>query len=178
MRAPNRTRPLTLAIVTVLGLLVSHIGGRAIAAEPTFIPNPIFIPPPPPCISTAPLFEFPVGCYDCQVRNVSANSHGATIKLITAENQTAQTTPSVFLGPGRTISTGFCGKGFDFISCVVTTQEGTTAALHDLAVVEQYAPGPPIADGNGTGNTSPSSAETEGKIFNSCVSPTGPVSAP
>ncbi len=73
--------------------------------------------------------------------------------------------------------TSFCGNGFLSISCVVTTQEGTTDDLNDLAVVEQYAPGKPGEQG-GVIATSPSLADTEGKIFNSCAPSSGPVSAP
>jgi hypothetical protein len=48
-------------------------------------------------------------------------------------------------------------------ACVVTTDEGTTDALQDLAVVLQFS--------------SPA-AETEGKIFNSCARSSGVSSAP
>ena len=156
-------------VLSILGVRTAFSGAGGIPGRPT--------PPPPPCISTGPIFEFPAGCYSCQVRNVGTINHGATIELRTTENQSEETTPPIFLTPGRSIMTSFCGNGFLSISCVVTTQEGTTDDLADLAVVEQYAPGRPSEPG-GVGNTSPSLAETEGKIFNSCAPSSGPVSAP
>ena len=156
-------------VLSILGVRTAFSAAGGIPGRPT--------PPPPPCISTGPIFEFPAGCYSCQVRNVGTINHGATIDLRTAENQSEETTPPIFLTPGRSIQTSFCGNGFLSVSCVVTTQEGTTDDLSDLAVVEQYAPGAPATQG-GVITTSPSLAETEGKIFNSCAPSSGPVSVP
>lgn len=166
----------SLEITAALVVMLSLPGlGTAFAAQPVFPFPPVFTPPPPPCISTGPIYEFPTGCYTCQVRNVSANTYGVTITLVNEENQSETMTPPVNLPPGRTVDEGFCTPtGFLRISCTVTTQTGTVAALGDLAVVELFAPG--IAEG-GLTSTAPSSSETEGKIFNSCVPSSGTANA-
>jgi hypothetical protein len=160
-----------IAVLTMVLSMVSVGAAFAAAGGIKGRPNP----PPPPCISTGPIFEFPVGCYSCQVRNVGPNTKGATIDLRNEENQSEVTTPPVQLLPGRTIITSFCGNGFLSVSCVVTTQEGTTDDLSDLAVVEQYAP---KRSSDGGTSTLPSASETEGEIFNSCAPSSGPVSVP
>ena len=166
----------SFANIAVITLVLSLLSVRAVFAAAGGIPGRP-TPPPPPCISTGPIFEFPAGCYSCQVRNVGTINHGATIDLRNEENQSEQTTPPVFLSPGRSIITAFCGGGFLSVSCVVTTQAGTTDDLGDLAVVEQYAPGRP-SEPNGIFVTSTSASETEGKSFNSCAPSSGPASVP
>jgi hypothetical protein len=134
--------------IGAIALLISLVGtGAAFAARPVFPVPPRFIPPPPPCISAGPIYEFPPGCYSCQVRNVSANNRTATIDIRNEENQTEQTTPLTYLAAGRSIITGFCSAGFQYISCVVTTPDGTIDSLSDLAVIEQYSPGAPSEAG-------------------------------
>lgn len=173
LKSLGKSPIVSLEVIIVLTLVLSLTGVRAAFSAAGGVPGRP-TPPPPPCISTGPIFEFPAGCYSCQVRNISANTLGATIDLRNEENQTEQTTPPTLLSPGRSIITGFCSNGFLSVSCVVTTLEGTTDALGDLAVVEQYAPGAPTNEG-GIFTTSSSSAETEGKIFNACVPSAGPV---
>ena len=156
-------------VLSMLTVSAAFAAAGGIPGRPT--------PPPPPCISTGPIFEFPAGCYSCQVRNVGTSTLGATIDIRNEENQSEQTTPPSQLLPGRTNITGFCGGGFLSVSCVVTTQGGNTDELNDLAVVEQYAPGRP-SEPNGIFVTSTSASETEGKVFNSCAPSSGPVSVP
>jgi hypothetical protein len=164
--------PRKITILSV-GLLFSA-AQAAMAAQPVFPLPPVFEPPPPPCISTASLFEFPPGCYTCDVRDVSANNYTVTINMVNAQNQSEDLTPPTSLTAGRSIFDEICTTtGFLEISCVVTTSDGKTTSLNDLAVVEQYAP-TVIPEGNAS--TSNSEAETEGKIYNSCVTTTGPVS--
>jgi hypothetical protein len=166
----RRSLLVSFETITVLTLVLSILSVRAVFAAAGGIPGRP-TPPPPPCISTGPIFEFPAGCYSCQVRNVSANDHNATIDLRNEQNQSEDTTPPVFLSRGRSIITSFCGNGFLSVSCVVTTLEGTTDDLNDLAVVEQYAPAKPGANVS----ISTSASETEGKIYNSCMPSEGPV---
>jgi hypothetical protein len=169
-----------LKISSLALALMLPAAGSVFAAQLPFPPPRIFTPPPPPCISTGSLFEFPPGCFTCQVRDASPDNFGetgVTINLLNEQNQVVTTTGGSSLGPGMTAtSVTFCSRGgFNFISCMVTTGVGTVAALRDLAVVEQFAPG--VAEGDKT-STSPSAAETEGKIFNSCQPVGPPVPAP
>jgi len=148
--------------------------GTASAAEITIPIPPIVILQPPPCISTGALTEFPAGCYTCEVRNATGDNFGLsgiTIEFRNEQNEVEYTTGSLPLGPGITANAEFCSPGgADAFACVVTTGVGTTAALQDLVVIEQYAPG--IADG-GKVSTNSSTAETGGKVFASCA-PAGP----
>ncbi len=167
MRTQGLSKSLTAIGVGVIVMLVARAG---FAAQSVFPVQPIFVPPTP-CISTGPIYEFPKGCYTCQVRNVSPNTYGATINMVNEENQSEVQTPPVNLTAGRTIETGFCTTGgFLRVSCVVTTQTGTVAALGDLAVTEEFAPG--IAEG-GLTSTAPSAALTEGKIYPNCATSSG-----
>lgn len=154
--------------------------GHIFAAQLPFPIPPIFVPPPPPCISTGAIFEFPGGCYACTVRNASTDNYGQTgitVELRNEFNQVQYTSTLTPLSPGETTIAEFCSTpGFTTISCVVTTGVGTVGALRDFAVVEQWAPG--VAEGNKI-STNPATAQTEGKIFNSCqpASPS-PTNAP
>jgi hypothetical protein len=164
-----------LSGISSLALILQlSAAGAASAAQLPFPPPPIFVPPPPPCISTEALFEFPGGCFTCQVRNATTDNYGLsgiTIELRNEQNQVDYTTGLIPLGPGMITSASFCSEGgFNTVSCVVTTGVGSVAALRDFTVIEQFAPG--VAEG-GKVSTNSSSAEADGKIFNSCA-PAGP----
>jgi len=157
----------SLERLAVLVIVLSLMGVRAaFAAAGGFPGRPT--PPPPPCISTGYLQEddTSVGCYFCSVRNAGAGNHHVTIDV----RNTANFTESRNLVPFTLLS----GHGVVFSSCpssnstasdacVVTTDEGTTDALQDLAVVLQF---------------SAPAGEAEGKIFNSCAPSRGVGSAP
>jgi hypothetical protein len=148
---------LVLSLMCV-GAAFAAVGG--VPGRPT--------PPPPPCISTGFLQEddTSVGCYFCSVHNVGAVSHNVTVDVRDVGNLTDERNllPTA-LAAGHGIVFSFCPPR-DFTAsdaCVVTTDEGTTDALQDLAVVLQFS--------------SPA-AETEGKIFNSCAPSSGLSSPP
>jgi len=153
--------------IAVLTLVLSLISVRAAFAAAGGIPGRP-TPPPPPCISTGFLQEddTSVGCYFCSVRNVGAVSHNVTVDIRDAGNLTDERNllPST-LAPGHGIVFSFCpSRNFTASdACIVTTDDGTTDALQDLAVVLQFS--------------SPA-AETEGKIANSCASSSGVSSPP
>jgi hypothetical protein len=163
-----------LGITSVSLSFLVPAAGTTSAAEITIPIPPIVILQPPPCISTGALTEFPAGCYTCQVRNATGDNYsssGITIEFRNEQNEVDYTTGSLPLGPGITAGAEFCSPGgADSFACVVTTGVGTTAALQDLVVVEQFAPG--IAE-TGKTSTNSSTAETGGKIFASCA-PAGP----
>lgn len=179
----HRNKPYAslLKLSALVLALVLPGSGTVFGALPIFPAPPIFVPSPPPCISTGSLFEFPPGCYTCEVRNASGDNYGftgITINLVNEQNQIVTTTGGIPLSPGMTANAvEFCSKGgFNTISCVVTTGVGTLAALRDFAVVEQYAPG--VAE-DANASTANSEAETEGKVFNSCQPGTAlPANAP
>jgi hypothetical protein len=152
--------------IVVLTLILSLMGVRAAFAAAGGVPGRP-TPPPPPCISTGFLQEddTSVGSYFCGVRNVGGTSHNVTVDFRDAGNLTDERnrTP-ITLAPGHGIVLDFSPHvGFTASdACVVTTDEGTTDALQDLAVVLQFS--------------SPA-GETEGKIYNSCA-PSSGVSSP
>jgi hypothetical protein len=157
----------SLEKIAVLTLMLSLIGvGAAFAAAGGVPGRPT--PPPPPCISTGYLQEddTSVGSYFCSVRNVGATSHKVTVDFRDAANLTDERnlTP-ITLAPGHGIVFDFPPHmGFTASdACVVTTDEGTTDALQDLAVVLQFSS--PVG-------------ETEGKIFNSCAPSSGVATLP
>ena len=153
--------------ITVVTLVLSLMGaGSAFAAAGGVPGRPT--PPPPPCISTGFLQEddTSVGSYFCSVRNVGGTSHQVTVDFRNAGNLTDERNISpITLAPGHGIVFDFPPHaGFTASdACVVTTDEGTTDALQDLAVVLQFS--------------SPA-GETEGKIFNSCAPSSGVASPP
>jgi hypothetical protein len=155
--------------ITVLTLVLSMLGvGSAFAAAGGIPGPPIFIPPPPPCISTGILQEddASVGCYFCNVRNVGTTSHKVSVDVRDTGNVTQSGTVPLPLAPGHGIVVSACPQNRNFTAsnaCIVTTDEGTTDALRDLAVVFQFS--------------SPA-AETEGKIFNSCALSSGVAGSP
>jgi hypothetical protein len=159
MRKPtSESSAISCEKIAVLTLILSLLGGGAAFAAAGGIPGPPhFTPPPPPCISTGFLEEndTSVGCYFCSVRNVGGTSHNATIDFRDAGNLTDNAT-TIPLLPGHGIVVSSCPpRGFTASdACLVSTDEGTTDALQDLAVVLQF---------------STPASETEGKIFNSCA---------
>jgi hypothetical protein len=147
--------------IAVLTLVLSLMGVQAAFSAAGGIPGPpIVTPPPPPCISTGFLAEVQtdtsVGCYTCYVRNVGTVSHNVSTDIRDAGNLTDSGTIPLTVAPGHSTGATFCPSANNTASdaCVVTTDEGTTDALQDLAVVLQF--------------DSPA-GETEGKIFNSCA---------
>jgi hypothetical protein len=153
--------------IVVLTLILSLMGVRAAFAAAGGVPGRP-TPPPPPCISTGFLQEddTSVGSYFCSVRNVGAVSHNVTIDVRDAGNLTDNRNRFPFtLAPGHGIVFDFSPHmGFTASdACIVTTDEGTTDALQDLAVVLQFS--------------SPA-GETEGKIYNSCAPSSGVSSLP
>jgi hypothetical protein len=154
--------------ITVLTLVLSLMGAGSAFAAAGGIPGPPHVTPPqPPCVSTGPLQEddTSVGCYSCNVRNVGTTSHNVTIDVRDTGNLTASGTVPLPLAPGHGIVVSSCPtRNFTASdACVVTTEEGTTDALEDLAVVMQFS--------------SPA-GETEGKIFNSCAPSSGVATLP
>jgi hypothetical protein len=166
MRESSRKRLiLSSEKIIVLALVLSQLGVRSAFARAGGIPG--FPPPPqPPCITTATLQEngFTSGSYICSVRNAGVVSHQVTIRIVNTGNgaDSGNRTP-VSLAPGKTTSEGFSppSNQTSADACVVTTNEGTTDALSDLAVVLQF---------------SDPAGETEGEIINSCASPVLPPS--
>jgi len=153
--------------ITVLTLILSLVGVRAALAAAGGVPGRP-TPPPPPCISTGFLQEddTSVGSYFCSVRNVGATSHQVTVDFRDAGNLTDERNlVPITLAPGHGIVFDFSPHvGFTASdSCVVTTAEGTTDALQDLAVVLQFS--------------SPA-GETEGKVYNSCAPSSGVANLP
>jgi hypothetical protein len=153
--------------MAVLTIVLSLMGVRAaFAAAGGFPGRPT--PPPPPCIATGYLQEddTSVGCYFCSVHNVGTVSHNVTIDVRNTGNVSDNRNLIPFtLSPGHGIVFSSCPSSNFTASdaCIVTTDEGTTDALQDLAVVLQFS--------------SPA-GETEGKIFNSCARPSGRSAAP
>ena len=151
--------------ITILTLVLSLLGVRSAFARAGGIPG-LPPPPPPPCITTATLQEngFTSGSYICSVRNGGAVSHHVTIRIVNTGNgaDSGNRTP-VSLAPGKTTSEGFSPPSNQTSgeACVVTTDEGTTEALSDLAVVLQF---------------SDPAGETEGEVINSCATPVLPPS--
>jgi len=163
LKSTGKSLIISFEKITVLTLVLSLTGVQAVfAAAGGFPGRPT--PPPPPCISTGFIQESnfdAVGCYYCNVRNVGATSHSVTIDIRDNENLTdsANILPIV-LAPGQGSIYSFCPPDNQTSgdACVVTTVEGTTDALGDLAVVLQF---------------STPASETEGKIFNSCAPRSG-----
>ena len=154
--------------IAVLTLVLSMLGvGVAFAAAGGIPGPPIVTPPPPPCIATGIIQEddTSLGCYFCNVRNVGTVSHNVAVDVRNTGNFTESGTIPLPLAPGHGIVVSACPtRGFTASdACIVTTDEGTTDALHDLTVVFQFS--------------SPA-AETEGKIFNSCAPRDGIVKLP
>jgi hypothetical protein len=154
--------------IAVLTLVLSLLGVGAAFAAAGGIPGPPHVtPPPPPCISTGILEEDgpAASCYFCSVRNVGLVSHNVTVDVRNAGNFTESGTIPLTVAPGHGLVVASCTTANVTASnaCVVTTDEGTTDALQDLAVVLQFE--------------SPA-AETEGKIFNSCAPRDGIVKPP
>lgn len=148
-----------VAVLTLVAL--SLMGIRAAFAASGGVPGPPHVtPPPPPCISTGFLAEVQsdtsVGCYTCTVRNVGTVSHNVSTDIRDAVNLTESATIPLPVAPGHSTGATACPSANTTASdaCVVTTDEGTTDALQDLAVTLQF--------------DSPA-GETEGKIFNSCA---------
>ena len=154
--------------IAVLTLVLSLMGAQSAFAAAGGIPGPpIVTPPPPPCISTGFLSEdgTSVGCYTCTVRNVGTVSHTVAVDIRDEGNLADGGRIPLPVAPGQSTGTEFCPHP-NFTSadaCVVVTDEGTTDALQDLAVVLQFS--------------SPA-GETEGKIFNSCVPRSGIANQP
>ena len=151
----------SLEKIAVLTLVLSLMGVGSAFAAAGGVPGPPHVtPPPPPCISTGFLAEVQsdtsVGCYTCYVRNVGVVSHNVSTDIRNAGNFTDSATIPPAVAPGHSTGATFCPAANNTASdaCVVTTDEGTTDALKDLAVVLQF--------------DSPA-GETEGKIFNSCA---------
>ena len=153
--------------IVVLTLILSLMGVKAAFSAAGGVPGRP-TPPPPPCISTGFLQEddTSVGSYFCSVRNVGGTSHKVTVDFRDAGNLTDESNISpITLAPGHGIVFDFPPHaGFTASdACVVTTDEGTTDALQDLAVVLQFS--------------SPA-GETEGKIYNSCAPSSGVANRP
>lgn len=163
-----KSRIVSIEKIAVLTLTLSLMGAGAAFAAAGGIPGrPIFTPPPPPCISTGFLSEdgFSVGCYTCTVRNVGAVSHTIAVDIRDEANLADSGRVPLPVAPGQSTGAGFCPPANVTSSdaCVVVTDEGTTDALQDLAVVLQFS--------------SPA-GETEGKIFNSCAPRSGIANQP
>ena len=147
-------------VLSLLGVGETFAAAGGVPGRPT--------PPPPPCISTGFLQEddTSVGSYFCGVRNVGGTSHKVTVDFRDAGNLTDERNLSpITLAPGHGIVFDFPPHmGFTASdACVVTTDEGTTDALQDLAVALQFS--------------SPA-GETEGKIYNSCAPSSGVANLP
>ena len=147
--------------IAVLALTLSLMSAQVVFASSGGVPGPPHVTaPPPPCISTAFLAEVQtdssVGCYTCTVRNVGTVSHNVSTDIRDAVNLTESATIPLPVAPGHSTGATACPPANTTASdaCVVTTDEGTTDALQDLAVTLQF--------------DSPS-GETAGKIFNSCA---------
>jgi len=165
----RKSRIVSFETITVLTLTLSLMGAGAAFAAAGGIPGPPhFVPPPPPCISTGLLAENGFengGCYFCNVRNVGITSHTVGVEVRDQLNFIEGGTIPQPLAAGQGIIVSSCPPANQTSSdaCVVTTDEGTTDALRDLAVVLQF---------------SAPAGETEGKIFNSCASSRGLVNNP
>lgn len=120
---------------------------------------------PAPCISTPSLdATIFIKGVTCTVRNVGITPHTVTI-TITDNNNNALQTVSPTIQPGQSSGTGM-GPSNPQLACVVTSAEGTLAALRDLAVVEQI-----ILTANSDNGSPTSETEATGTIFNSCAPP-------
>ena len=168
LKSAGKTLLISFEKITVLTVILSLISAGAAFAAAGGIPGRP-TPPPPPCIATGLIEESnfdAVGCYLCNVRNVGATSHQVTIDIRDTGNLTdsANIAP-ITLAPGHTSLFSFCPPDNQTSgdACVVTTVEGTTDALEDLAVVLQF---------------STPASETEGKIFNSCATRSGVANNP
>ena len=144
--------------IAVLTLTLSLMGAGAAFAAAGGVPGRPTLPPPP-CISTGILAEngFETGgCYFCNVRNVGITSHTVGVEVRDQLNLIEGGTIPLPLAAGQGIVVSSCPPANVTSSnaCVVTTEEGTTDALGDLAVVLQF---------------STPASETEGKVFNSCA---------
>ena len=142
----------TAGLVLVVLLLETHVVLAAIGGIPgpgDHVPGP----PSPPCISTAPIFA--PNHSICWVRNVGVGSHFVRIDIRGAGNLTLDTL-SELLAPG--VFDGLRVDVSNAVSCVVTTDEGTTKALEDLAVELQVFT-------TSTGHA----GETEGRMFQQCA---------
>jgi hypothetical protein len=155
-------------IVLVLLLLRAHV----VLAEQGGIPGPPPVPVPlPPCISTAPL-DTPVSSfYLCTVRNIGPAAHTVTIAIRDNSNVDVTVKAPVTLTPGTSTNLTSPVTGTESqLSCVVTTAEGTTDALQDLAVVLQIE----LQAKTGEGIVGLPSGETEGNVFPQCAPATTP----
>ena len=137
----------TAALAFVVLLLRSPV----VLAARNGIPGPP-PPPQPPCISTATLFQTSEATIDlrCVVRNVGVTPHTVTAEFRDDTNLLQGGNTELLL-PGESLTAGE-PVASNLRACVVTTAEGTTDALGDLAVVLQAGP-----------------LETEGKIFQQCA---------
>jgi len=133
-------------------------------------------PPPvpfsqPPCISTGTLDTPANSFYLCTVRNIGPAAHTVTIAIRDNSNVNVSDKASVTLAPGT--STNLTSPVFGTqsqLSCVVTTAEGTTDALQDLAVVLQIE----LQSSTNLGIIGLPSGETEGNVFPQCAPATTP----
>jgi hypothetical protein len=137
-----------------IALLVSVLATRTVFAAGIPLPPP----PQPPCIATAGLdnpevFD-PHAGYWCMVVNVGATTHNVAISIKDPTNLQDLGFSTATLTPGA--ETSSLTGGFTPMACEVTTDEGTTDALGDLAVVFQME-----VDGLRVG-------ETKGKIVQQC----------
>lgn len=166
LKSAGKSLMVSFEKIAVLTLGLSLLGAGAAFAAAGGVPGRP-TPPPPPCVSTGFLQDPGTegSCYICTVRNVGTASHNVSTEIRDAGNLTDSGTIPLTVAPGQATGTEFCPHP-DFTAsdaCVVATDEGTTDALQDLAVVLQFS--------------SPA-AETEGKIFNSCAPSSGLSSPP
>jgi hypothetical protein len=144
---------LTENIIAVAAIAVAILAAPAICVAQSV-----------PCISAGPIYEAPKGCHTCHVRNVSSKTYNVKIAMVNDQNASVIENPLATLEAGKTIKTGFCDESvFLTITCNVTTQTGTEAALQDLAVTEEFAPS----------NTASTAALAVGKVYQDCE-PSGP----
>jgi hypothetical protein len=139
-------------------------------AQPVLADRPPGVGPAPhlhavPCISTGLIFT--VNAAFCFVRNVGVVSHNATSELRNGGNQIVKSSP-LSLGPGEGVIGAIAYVSDESaVACILTTDEGTTDALKDVAVVLQ------VFDKSGG-----AAGETEGQIFQECAPSSGKAPPP
>ncbi len=147
-------------LVLVLMLLTPAVAYAAGPAGPHGPPPPPT--PPQPCISTGLITFAPL--VFCTVRNVGVVTHNVTMDVRDEDNLSAgfsgNATPSLQPGTSNFIAASSISSEQ---ACVVTTDEGTPAALADLSVVLYYS-----SDDQGNPGS-----ETAGQIFQKCAPSNG-----
>ena len=114
----------------------------------------------PPCISTGTLAGAEGSVFTCEIRNVGVTTHNVTGTIVNTFNVEIPPSLQGTVLPGQSVGFSTPNQSTSVQgSCVVTTDEGTPAALQDLAV---------------TLTVSVFTADSQGQIFQQCALPTSP----